>query len=58
MQEINQGALIRLKGHQPRLTAQQYRTLRGQVLAGNADGAMRGLQKLLSRRANHDREKR
>ena len=47
MKEINVGALIRLKGARPRLTAQQYRTLRGQVLAGDPDGAMRGLRKLL-----------
>jgi hypothetical protein len=47
MKEINVGALIRLKGARHRLTAQQYRTLRGQVLAGDPDGAMRGLRKLL-----------
>lgn len=41
------GAMIRLKGARHRLTAQQYRTLRGQVLAGDPDGAMRGLCKLL-----------
>lgn len=47
MKEVNVGALIRLKGARPHLTAQQYRTLRGQVLAGDPDGAMRGLRKLL-----------
>lgn len=47
MREINVGALIRLKGARPHFTAQQYRTLRGQVLAGDPDGAMRGLRKLL-----------
>ena len=47
MNDINVGALIRLKGARPNLTAQQYRTLRGQVLAGDPDGAMRGLRKLL-----------
>lgn len=47
MKEVNVGALIRLKGARHRLTAQQYRTLRGQVLAGDPDGAMRGLRKLL-----------
>lgn len=45
--EINVGALIRLKGARPHLTTQQYKTLRGQVLAGDPDGAMRGLRKLL-----------
>lgn len=47
MKEINVGALIRLKGARPHLTAQQYRTLRGQVLAGDPYGAMKGLRKLL-----------
>ena len=47
MKEINVGALIRIKGARHHLTNQQYRTLRGQVLAGDPDGAMRGLRKLL-----------
>ena len=46
---IDNNALTRLKICRKRLTAQQYRTLRGQVLAGDADGAMRGLQKILTR---------
>ena len=53
MNEVNVRALIQIKGayHHKRLTGQQYRTLRGQVLAGDSDGAMRGLRKLLT----HDR---
>ena len=47
MNEVNVGALIRLKGARPHLSTQQYKTLRGQVLAGDPDGAMRGLRKLL-----------
>lgn len=47
MKGIDVKALIQIKGARPRLTVQQYRTLRGQVLAGDADGAMRGLRKLL-----------
>ena len=43
--EIN--ALIRLKAIRHRLTAQQYKTLRGQILAGDAEGAMKGLKKIL-----------
>ena len=35
------------------LTAQQVRTLRGQLLAGDAEGAFNGLQTLLARRALH-----
>lgn len=34
---------------QGRLTRQQYRTLYGQVMAGNPDAAMRGLSKILRR---------
>ena len=47
MRGIDAKALIQVKGARPRLTVQQYRTLRGQVLAGDPDGAMRGLRKLL-----------
>lgn len=44
---IDTRALINLKGARDRLTWQQYKTLRGQVLAGDPDGAMRGLRKIL-----------
>lgn len=47
MKEINAGALIQLKGARGSLTAQQYRTLRGQVLAGDHEGALKGLRKIL-----------
>lgn len=47
MKEVNVGALIRVKHARHLLTYRQYYTLRGQVLAGDADGAMRGLRKLL-----------
>lgn len=47
IKQIDTNALIMLKGARPRLTAQQYRTLRGQVLAGDSVGAMKGLRKLL-----------
>lgn len=52
MREINVGAMVRLKGARHRLTTQQYRTLRGQVMAGDADGALRGLHKLLKKKGN------
>lgn len=48
LKAIDYKALIQLKACRGRLSAQQYRTLRGQVLAGDADGAMKGLRKLLS----------
>jgi hypothetical protein len=52
---IDKQALILLDRSQRQLTPQQFRTLRGQILAGNADGALRGLQKTLERKARaHD----
>lgn len=49
MKQIDVAALIRLKGSRSQLTMQQYKTLRGQVFAGDAAGAMKGLQKLLNK---------
>ena len=48
MKEIDTKTLILLKGYRDRITPQQYKTLRGQILAGDADGAVRGLKKLLN----------
>ena len=47
----NADALLILRNNKHRLTTQQYKTLRGQILAGDADGAMRGLKNVLLRRA-------
>ena len=49
LQQIDTRALIQLKGTRHRLTPQQYKTLRGQVLAGDPDGALKGLRKILAR---------
>lgn len=49
MQKINAAALIRVKAARPHLTAFQYRTLKGQVLAGDDAGALKGLEKILKR---------
>lgn len=46
---VDNKALGRLLAAKQTLTRQQYKTLKGQILAGNADGAMRGLAKLTSR---------
>lgn len=43
-------AMAEVRGCKAILTPQQYATLRGQVLAGDADGAMQGLRKILERR--------
>jgi hypothetical protein len=44
---VDQKALGRLLASKPKLSRQQYKTLKGQILAGNAEGAMRGLTKLV-----------
>ena len=36
-----------LKAHRNELTRQQLRTLKGQALAGDTDGAIKGLKKIL-----------
>lgn len=48
---IDTGALMLLRNTKHRLTKQQFKTLRGQILAGDADGAMKGLRTILQRRA-------
>lgn len=50
-------ALARLDACVGHLTPQQYKTLRGQILAGDAVGALMGLQRLLERRRKKIREK-
>ena len=42
-------AMIQIRACKDRLTVQQYKTLRGQVLAGNGDGALKGLKRILKR---------
>ena len=50
-------ALARLDACNGHLTPQQYKTLRGQILAGDAVGALAGLQRLLKRRRQAIAEK-
>lgn len=47
MQRFDVRAAMNLKACKSRLTRQQYSTLKGQILAGDSDGAMKGLRKLL-----------
>ena len=49
IQQIDHKALILIKARRSRLNAQQYATLKGQVLAGDGDGALKGLRRILSR---------
>lgn len=44
------GFLAVLKQHGGELTRQQMKTLRGQALSGDVDGAYRGLQRILGRK--------
>lgn len=46
---LNTHALILLNRARKHLTPQQYKTLRGQILAGDAEGGLRGLQKILNK---------
>ena len=39
----------KLKNKRPYLTTQQYRTIKGQALSGDIDGAQKGLNSLLRR---------
>lgn len=48
---IDTGALMLLKNTKHRLTKQQYKTIRGQILAGDPEGAIKGLRNVLQRRA-------
>ena len=47
--EVSVYALRSLKENRANLTRQQYLTLKGQVLAGDHVGAMKGLDKILKR---------
>ncbi len=40
-------ALGYLLNYKRRLTRQQYKTLKGQILAGDPDGAIKGLKRIL-----------
>lgn len=53
MDALTLQTIKQLKAHQGELTRQQIRTLKGQALAGDAAGAMKGLQKILERKARN-----
>lgn len=48
---VDNKALGRLLAAKRMLTRQQYKTLKGQILAGDAEGAMRGLAKITTQKA-------
>ena len=48
MREIDTDtALGRLRAAKPYITRQQLKTLRGQILGGDPEGAMKGLRRIL-----------
>lgn len=49
MQQTNVKALRTLKKYRDKLTWRQHSTLKGQILAGDVDGAMKGLRRVLCR---------
>ena len=55
MEMIDQKALGKLLSAKKMLTRQQYKTLKGQILAGDAEGAMRGLKRI-TKQMNQIRE--
>lgn len=46
---VIQTAMNEIRKYRKLLTVQQMRTLKGQVLSGDVEGAMRGLDKLIKR---------
>ena len=47
MENIDYRAYIRLQACRNKLTRQQYKTLRGQVMNGEGKAALKGLKKIL-----------
>ena len=48
-------AIKQLKANYNQLSRQQFRTLKGQALAGDPSGALKGLQKILQQKNNNKR---
>lgn len=53
-QEMQQ-TLRNIKNNRHKLTPQQWRTLKGQCLAGDYEGAKKGFEKILNRKQKGDR---
>lgn len=50
-------ALKEIERNKSKLSKQQYKTLRGQCLAGDVEGALRGLEKILQRKKEQKTKK-
>lgn len=48
MAMVDQKAYGRLRASKKKLSRQQYKTIKGQIRSGYAEGAMRGLGRILS----------
>ena len=48
---LDAGVLTILRNVKPLLNKQQYKTIRGQILYGDADAAMKGLRNILRKNA-------
>lgn len=48
-------ALGKLLANKTKLTRQQYKTLKGQILTGDAEGAMRGLERITEQKPKGDK---
>jgi len=57
MHKTNSIFLRELRKHKDHLTKQQFKTLRGQVINGDCEGAKKGLKKILNRRMQHEHTK-
>lgn len=56
MNEQECEVFARLHEHRRQMTRQQLRTLKGQIFAGDADGAARGLERILKQRGSEQME--
>ena len=54
--EKMRAALAYLKKKKLELTVQQYRTIKGQIIAGDEDGAIRGIDRVVEGQRPKDRE--
>lgn len=45
-------AMNHLKTHRKHLTKQQYSTIKGQILSGNIEGAIKGMNKLIRKKVS------
>lgn len=54
--QVNQTALSVLNEHRYDITRQEFKTLRGQILAGEDEAAMKGLSKALRRRIRENEQ--